>query len=52
MTFRWVSHADAVERYREEQRQLQMLEDRARSLFLAVNLPHASAGNPPEQTAA
>jgi biotin-dependent carboxylase-like uncharacterized protein len=52
MTFRWVSQDDAVERHREDQRQLQLLEDRVRSLFLAVDLPHASASNAPERTAA
>jgi allophanate hydrolase subunit 2 len=51
MTFRWISNGDAVERHREEQRQLRELEERVRSLFFAVSLPHASV-HVPEQTAA
>lgn len=42
MTFRWVSNDEAVERYREQQRLLTVLEERVRSLFAAVRLPHAS----------
>lgn len=51
MTFRWISHDDAVEHHRDEQRQLRELEERVRSLFVAVNLPLDSARTP-EQTAA
>ncbi|MFC9351470.1 biotin-dependent carboxyltransferase family protein [Arthrobacter sp. NPDC057013] len=43
MTFNWVSSSQAVERYREEQRLLSVLEERVASLFSAVRLPHASA---------
>lgn len=42
MTFRWVSQDQAVESHREEQRLLRALEDRVRSLFGAVGLPHDS----------
>ncbi|UKA55434.1 biotin-dependent carboxyltransferase family protein [Arthrobacter sp. FW305-BF8] len=43
MTFNWVTSGQAVERYREEQRLLSVLEERVASLFAAVRLPHASA---------
>lgn len=43
MTFRWLSHEAAVERWREQQRLLAALEDRVRALFTAVGLPLAAA---------
>lgn len=56
MTFRWVSQAAAVERWREQQRLLCELESRVRTLFAAVGLPLAStpgaAQSPPSAEAA
>ncbi len=46
MTFRWVSQAAAVDRWREQQRLLCELEDRVRTLFAAVGLPFAAGGGP------
>lgn len=40
MQFRWITHEEAVERHREMQSLLRVLEDRVRSLFSAVELPH------------
>jgi biotin-dependent carboxylase-like uncharacterized protein len=46
VTFRWVSQAAAVERWREQQRLLSALEERVRNLFAAVGLPAAQAADP------
>ncbi|MGM9471731.1 biotin-dependent carboxyltransferase family protein [Pseudarthrobacter sp. YS3] len=46
MTFRWISHAAAVEHLREQQRLLGQLEDRVHNLFAAVGLPLAHEADP------
>ena len=50
MTFRWVSQEAAVDRWREQQRQLCGLEERVHNLFAAVGLPLARPARPEETT--
>ncbi|MFF2840620.1 biotin-dependent carboxyltransferase family protein [Paenarthrobacter sp. NPDC057981] len=51
MTFRWVSHEQAVADHHEAQRLLGVLEERVKSLFSAIDLPHHSRQVPAKAAA-